>query len=151
MNRFGISALFGFGAAIGGAVIWYAVRELTHAEWGLIGIVVGYLVGIAVRKGSRGWGGWQYQALAIALTYLAIAGAYVPLILKAVTSDGHEISVHLLIYLFAFACVVPFMGGVGNFIGWIIIAIALYQAWKINRRVPLEITGPYKIAPAPPQ
>lgn len=149
MNRFGISALFGLGAAIGGAVIWYTVRELTHAEWGLISIAVGYLVGIAVRKGSRGWGGWQYQTLAIALTYLSIAGAYVPLLLKAVTSEGREISLHLMIYLFAFACVVPFMGGPANFLGWIIIAIALYQAWKINRQVPLEITGPYKIAPTP--
>jgi len=151
LNRFGISALFGLGAAVGGALIWYAVRELTHAEWGLIGIVVGYLVGLAVRKGSRGWGGWQYQALAITLTYLAIAGAYVPLILKALTSEGREISAFLLIYVFAFAFAVPFMGGVANFLGWIIIAIALYQAWKMNRRVPLEITGPYKIASAPSQ
>jgi hypothetical protein len=151
MNRFGISALFGVGAAIGGAVIWYAVRELTHAEWGLISIAVGYLVGLAVRKGSRGWGGWQYQTLAVGLTYLSIAGAYIPVLLSALTSEGREISASLLIYAAAFACVVPFMGGASNFLGWIIIAIALYQAWKMNRRVPLEITGPYKIAPAPSQ
>ena len=147
MKGFGTSSLFGLGAAIGGAAIWYAVRELTHAEWGLIGIVVGYLVGVAVRKGSRGWGGWPYQTLAVALTYFAIAGAYVPLLLEAIKTQGHEVSLRFVIYLFAFACAVPFLGGIGNFIGWIIIAIALYQAWKINRRVPLQITGPYKIAP----
>jgi hypothetical protein len=146
MIGFGKSLLFGVGAAIAGAAIWYAVSELTHAQWGLIGIVIGYLVGIAVRKGSRGWGGWPYQTLAMVLTYLAIAASYVPVVVDVMRAHGREISPYAP-KVFILACALPFLAGPENFLGWIIIGIALYQAWKINRRVPLEITGPYKIAP----
>jgi hypothetical protein len=200
LTGFGKSLLFGTGAAIAGAVIWYAVREVTGYELGLIGIVVGVMVGAAVKRGSRGWGGWHYQALAMFLTYFSIAGAYVPLLLKDMSPHRTETShlasaqptadkdsddstdsteapsvpganrpnphhqsalarvlnglpgplryIAVWIVVFALACAVPVLAGPENFLGWIIIGIALYQAWKINRRVPLEISGPYKIAPA---
>jgi hypothetical protein len=200
LRGFGKSMLFGVGAAIAGAVIWYAVREVTGYELGLIGIVVGLMVGIAVKRGSRGWGGWQYQALAMLLTYFAIAGTYVPVLMKAMNSHrpgksqpaatqtvgdkdsddpadsqnapsdpaASNSSPHhrsalgsalaglpkplryaaAWVVVFALACAVPFLAGAENFLGWIIIGIALYQAWKINRRVPLDISGPYKIAPS---
>jgi hypothetical protein len=148
MIGFGKSLLFGAGAAIAGAVIWYAVRQVTGFEVGLIGIAVGLMVGVAVRKGSRGWGGWPYQTLAMVLTYFAIVSTYVPLLLKGIGGQEHVVTLPLVIYVFVFACAVPFLAGAQNFMGWIIIGIALYEAWKINRRVPLEITGPYKIAPA---
>lgn len=200
LTGFGKSLLFGTGAAIAGAVIWYAVREVTGYELGLIGIVVGVMVGVAVKRGSRGWGGWHYQALAMLLTYFAIAGTYVPPLLKAMSPHRTETShlasaqptadkdsddstdstdapsvpgankpnprhqsalgraltglpeplryIAVWIVVFALACAVPFLAGPENFLGWIIIGIALYQAWKINRRVPLDISGPYKIAPA---
>ena len=206
MIGFGKSLLFGTGAAIVGGVVWYAICELTGYQLGLIAVVIGLLVGVAVRKGSRGWGGWQYQTLAMVLTYFAIAGTYVPALLQdpalrrprnphhaaqqtgqsrpspdsntnnqsgsdtttsnpstdeppphnqsgaATTLAGlpaplrHMIGIALL---FAVACAIPILLGFKNFIGLIIIGIALYEAWKINRRVPLEITGPYKIAPTP--
>jgi hypothetical protein len=168
MIGFGKSVLFGTGAAIAGAIVWYAVSELTHVQWGLIGIVIGYLVGIAVRKGSRGWGGWQYQTLAMVLTYLSIVSTYIPPLLNAIDSGRDIAATHPIIgnnqsgsnnsapnpvikyaLVFALACAAPFLAGAQYFLGWIIISIALYQAWKINRRVPLEISGPYKIAPTP--
>jgi hypothetical protein len=37
------------------------------------------------------------------------------------------------------------LGGFENIIGWVIIAIALYEAWKLNKRVHFEITGPYAV------
>ena len=43
----------------------------------------------------------------------------------------------------------PVPAGASNFMGWIIIAIALYEAWKINRRAPMTILGPFQLAPAP--
>jgi hypothetical protein len=146
MIGFGKSLLFGAGAATAGSVVWYAVTKITGLEIGLIAIAVGFLVGVAVRKGSRGWGGWQYQTLAVVLTYFAIVATYMPLLLKGMSAHGHALTIPLVISAFVFACAVPFLAGVQNFMGWIIIGIALYQAWKINRRVPLEITGPYKIA-----
>ncbi len=42
----------------------------------------------------------------------------------------------------------PFLGGFANILGLVIIGIGVYEAWKINRRVPLVIAGPFP-APAP--
>jgi predicted cobalt transporter CbtA len=48
--------------------------------------------------------------------------------------------------LLLLACAAPFLAGVQNIIGLVIIGIAMYQAWKLNRRVPLVITGPHALA-----
>lgn len=64
--------LLGLGAAALGAGIYFGIEAVTGYEFGLVAVVVGLLVGSAVRKGSRGAGGWRYQALAIGLTYLAV-------------------------------------------------------------------------------
>jgi hypothetical protein len=72
------AAGLGLGAAAAGAAVWYVVREITHLEIGLIAIGVGLLIGTAIRRGARGRGGAVYQALAVVLTYLAIASANAP-------------------------------------------------------------------------
>ena len=72
----------GFGAALVGAGIYYAVRAITGYEIGLISILVGLMVGGAVRWGARGKGGWVYQSLAMFLTYMAIVSTYIPLMVK---------------------------------------------------------------------
>ena len=73
----------GFLAAILGAILYYAVAELTGYEIGLISVAVGLLVGFAVRKGARGRGGWRYQAIAMSLCYAAICSTYVPRVISA--------------------------------------------------------------------
>jgi hypothetical protein len=40
----------------------------------------------------------------------------------------------------------PIIAGVSSPIGLLIIAIALYEAWKINRGAAFTITGPYRVA-----
>jgi hypothetical protein len=72
----------GCGAALAGAGIYYAVRAITGYEIGLISILVGLMVGGAVRWGARGKGGWVYQSLAVFLTYMAIVSTYIPLMFK---------------------------------------------------------------------
>ena len=42
----------------------------------------------------------------------------------------------------------PFLGGTSNIMGILIIGIGLYEAWKLNRRVPLS--GPFRLGPATP-
>jgi hypothetical protein len=69
---------WGLLAGLAGAAIWFAVRKLTGYEIGLIAVLVGVMVGTAVRKGAKGRGGWFYQTLAIALTYSCICAQYVP-------------------------------------------------------------------------
>src|SRR5690349_4084007 len=66
--RFARALGLGAGAAVIGAGIYYGISAATGYEFGLVAIVVGLLVGKAVRKGSGGRGGWRYQALAMALT-----------------------------------------------------------------------------------
>jgi len=51
-----------------------------------------------------------------------------------------------LAILLLLAALEPFMGGVG-ILGLIIIAIGLYEAWKLNRRPRLQVTGPHALVP----
>jgi hypothetical protein len=81
------STLLGLGAAVLGAGVYFAIELLTGYEFGLVAVLVGFLVGGAVRKGSRGAGGWRYQTLAIGLTYLAVVVTDGSLIIRAVLKD----------------------------------------------------------------
>ena len=67
-------------AAVFGAAIATAIVLLT-SKWGftpigLLGIGLGYLVGVAVRRGSEGRGGRAYQFMALVLCYFAVANVY---------------------------------------------------------------------------
>jgi hypothetical protein len=165
----------GIGAGILGALLYYAVLALSGYEFGLIAIVVGLLVGRAVRWGSGGRGGRLYQGLAVVLTYLAIVSCYVPFIIQGFAEAGTKQSSdaspgsatgqsgaaeahppatggQIAFALAVFVVIVlasPFLGGFSNIIGWLIIGFALYEAWKVNRRVQLEVTGPFAITPIP--
>jgi hypothetical protein len=75
--------LFGLVAAAISAGIWLAVLIATDSTFGLLAIVVGLVVGGAVKAGARGRGGRRYQVLAGFLTYLAIGASYVPLFISA--------------------------------------------------------------------
>ena len=213
------AAAAGLGAAAVGSAIYFAVRAATGYQFGLISILVGFLVGRAVHWGCRGRGGWPYQTLAVLLTYLAIVSTYVPVILELakrqqaaatvtatasptapaapvataapsataaraggdaalaapvtapVTAPGPGTAAAagsppparagttripplrrladlgaaygLLLLL---AASLPFAGGVG-ILGLIVIAIGLYEAWKLNRRPRLAVSGPHALAP----
>lgn len=74
--------LFGGGAALAGAALYVAVVYFLGIEAALITILIGWMVGKAVRAGTRGIGARRYQALAVVLTYFAIAIVYVPAALE---------------------------------------------------------------------
>jgi hypothetical protein len=147
-GTFGRALLFGVGAALLGTIVWYAITRVTGHEFGLLAIGVGLFVGVAVKRGGRGLGGWRYQALAMALTYVSITGAYVPLVMRGLAEAGGATTVAQVGLLLGLAFIAPFMGGASNIMGIIIIGIGLYEAWKINRRVPLS--GPFRFGPAAP-
>src|SRR5260221_9573319 len=65
LRRFVKACAYGFGAAIAGFALYFGVLKLTGMEIGLISIVVGFMVGAAVRKGSEGRGGALYQITAV--------------------------------------------------------------------------------------
>ena len=164
---------YGAGAAVLGTLIWLLVMKILDAELGLVAIAVGLLVGLAVRKGARGRGGPKYQAIAMVLTYVSITSSYVPFVIKGVTEKGNDAAdekkngaaatsepappapseplsagqlVLGVIVIFGIAFAAPFLAGASNVMGFFIIGIALYEAWKINRRVP--VLGPFRIGTA---
>jgi hypothetical protein len=89
-GRFVRATVFGGFAGAAGAGIWYAIRAVTNMEIGLISILVGLAVGVAVKAGSHGRGGPLYQALAMFLTYTAICSTYVPYIVEGLREKWSE-------------------------------------------------------------
>ncbi|WP_165228916.1 hypothetical protein [Aquisphaera insulae] len=86
--------LFGLGAAIIGSILYYAFIAFTGWNFGLVAVVLGVLVGGAVRAGSGGRGGPVFQALAVVLAYLAIAAMAIPdnysALIQAIEDRGAE-------------------------------------------------------------
>lgn len=199
-KRLGLATLYGIGAAIAGGIIWFAIRRITHLEIGYVAILVGVMVGGAVRKGSGNRGGRAYQFLAIALTYCSIAGNYAPDVIAGLldgyhknpatvaqdkpsdggvamsapakqeanaagkdvsaVTDGNVAKTSkpapswgravlalavLTVLVAALSLAAPFLAGFENVIGILIIAFALFQAWKMNRARRVPVTGPYQL------
>jgi hypothetical protein len=71
---------YGIGAAVVG-LIGYAVIAILLQGWVIsyMSIGVGWLVGTAMMKGSKGVGGRRYQIAAALLTYAAVSMAAVPI------------------------------------------------------------------------
>jgi hypothetical protein len=167
----------GAAAALGGSVLYWAILAITGYEFGLIAVVVGLAVGKAVNWGSRGKGGWRYQTMAMALTYMAMVSAYVPLLIAEMrkapteqstagaasqpandTEAGARVgtsaeaaptplgALFAIVILIGFICALPFLAGIENILGIMILGFGLYEAWKLNRRTELSITGPHAIA-----
>ena len=198
-GRFVKAALFGLGAGLLGAVIWFTIRRVANLEAGLVAILVGFMVGKAVHYGSGARGGRGYQVLAVLLTYCCIAANYMPDIFEAVFSDAREeqglkneaaarekggdakpnavadtdvskpaakpaddnvadigagesvaTMALLVMVVFALSLAAPFLMGIENLIGMLIIGFALWEAWKFAGHHPLPISGPYEVGNAPP-
>jgi len=182
-GRFGKALVLGILATIACSVVWYVVLKATDSQWGILAVVVGLVVGGAIRKGSNGRGGWRYQTLAIFLTYTAIVSSYVPFIMEGMrersaqatnaTPPAAELSpsipaattdstgatskdskigpigfVIAIVMLVGILYATPFLSGVQNLISILIIGFALYEAWKLNRRTELRVSGPHQVSAA---
>ncbi len=142
-GRLARALVYGLGGAVVGAGLYYAVVAITGYEIGLIAIAVGWLVGRAVQLGSRSRGGWLYQGLAVVLTYLAIVATYARYVLQFRGDATIDAATAMAMAVTAVAA--PFLAGMDNLIGILIIGFALYQAWRMNARTPLVFTGPYTL------
>jgi hypothetical protein len=157
-GRGGFARALGLGAlaALGGTLVWYLIWKTTGYELALIGIAVGWAVGSAVRRGSGARGGWKYQTLAMALTYLSIVGSYIAPIVEGLRESLAEqgdpaATLEVQHYLFAggIALIAPFLAGAKNVMGIVIIGVAMYEAWKLNKRPEIVFQGPFQVG-APP-
>ena len=86
-RRFAKALGLGAAAAALGAGVYFGVEAMTGYEFGLIAVVVGLLVGAAVRRGSSGRGGWRYQVLAMFLTYSAVVATDSTLIARELRKE----------------------------------------------------------------
>ncbi|MEO5712249.1 MAG: hypothetical protein ABIT37_02065 [Luteolibacter sp.] len=143
MVRFLQAILLGSGAALLGMAAYAAIMIFTNSEWALISIALGWFVGAAVRRGSKGRGGWRYQLLAVFLTYTAICAAYGISIWHQMPAEQH--SGQMLVGIIVTGYAIPFLGGAENIMGILIIGFGIWRAWQMNRRIRLEVTGPHVI------
>ena len=191
-GRMGSAILWGVGGGIVGSIAYYAVAAISGYIIGIVAILVGWLVGKGVNRGSGGRGGVAYQVVAMVITWFAIASAYIPMAISEareqgalsagegssvdggpavedaedafpkpvaqkevagadslavagpVTTGGAVMGIVILLGLIA---AIPIIGN--GPIGWLIVAIGLYEAWKLNKRVPIAFTGPFKVGAAP--
>jgi hypothetical protein len=164
------AALYGGAAALGGCLLYALVAIVLHAEIGLIAILVGWMVGKAIRHASYGRGGRPQQILAVTLTYFAITTSYIPVILYETARHPHRVEQQqvqtsgdpadarprvnfgsLAIYLLMVAAVAPFMSlssGFSGLISLFIIFIGLQRAWKLTERREILLMGPYPVEAA---
>jgi hypothetical protein len=84
---FARACLFGFVAAILGAIVYYAVIAITNFEIGIVAIAIGYMVGYGIRMATKGRGGRRFQVAALVLTYWAVGLAYMPLIMAEMSKE----------------------------------------------------------------
>jgi|HubBroStandDraft_1064217.scaffolds.fasta_scaffold02441_9 hypothetical protein len=86
------AALYGAGAGLAGAFLYATVAIVTGLEVGLIAIVVGYMVGKAIRHASNGLGGRPQQILAVTLTYFAITTSYIPVFIYHTVKHPRQVA-----------------------------------------------------------
>src|SRR5437763_714545 len=136
---------YGVGAALACSVGYAAITALSGLEIALVAILVGYLVGRAVRIGSSGLGGRRCQVLAVALTYLSITGSYMLLALREPGAEALR-NVGGAVVMMAIALASPLLGlagGLSGILGLAIIVFGLMQAWRQTARDPRMLTGPF--------
>jgi hypothetical protein len=201
----GIKAIvFGtIGAALG-AILYYAIMQITGWNIGLVAVVVGLMVGGAVRAGSGNRGGLFYQLIAVFLTYSAIAAMFaVPVAIEAIQrreqragdvqivnaegkpapakpgaqrepddedpaapaepapqpprvaqeprlNPGRNLVVVAVItaIMISITYTIPVQIAMDSPLSGFIFGFALWEDWKINRRVQLAFNGPFRLGAA---
>jgi hypothetical protein len=164
------AALYGTGAGIAGSIL-YALVSLSGFRFAVIAIVVGIMVGKAIRYVTQGRSSRRYQVLAVVLTYGAICVSSLPGLISA----GREMAKKHpaaaasarpnaqppqvgravaglalgLAILIGLCLALPFLylkySLLSGLINLLIIGIGLRQAWRITAPDELPILGPYAV------
>lgn len=171
------AALYGGGAGLLGCIIYATIAILFDLEIGIVAILVGYLVGKAIRHASGGLGGRAQQILAVVITYFSITTSYIPVYVATLIKHpparqagqgksqpppkspdqepapgAGKALVAALSMILIIAAAAPFLSlgsGVSGLITLFIIFLGLQRAWRLTGRTELLVMGPYE--PASPQ
>jgi len=164
------AALYGAAAALAGSII-YATVAAFGVQIGIVAILIGYMVGKAVRYASSGQGGRAQQILAVVLTYFAITSSFIEVSIynawqvkrtaraaqtsqtpdpPRVTTSPRIPAARTILIILAIAAAAPFFelfegsNVVSSLISLFIIFIGLRQAWVLTARRGIVIAGPYR-------
>lgn len=85
------SFLYGLGAAIAGSALYATVTVVSGFQIALVAILIGFMVGKAIRYGSGGLGGHPQQMAAVLLTYFAITTSFIPVAIYQVAKNKPQI------------------------------------------------------------
>jgi hypothetical protein len=147
---------------------------VTGLEFALITILIGVVVGKAIRHASHGLGGRPQQILAVVLTYFAITTSYLPAAISQASkhrpaqtaqsgqqgspsvaessqAQGKPSLAGAILFLLLIGAAAPFLSltsGVGGLLSLFIVFIGLHRAWKLTARSELLVMGPYDLQPA---
>lgn len=140
--------LFGGGAGLAGAIGYGLIIHYARMELALVTILIGWMVGKAVRFGSEGRGGRVYQVMGAVLTYVFCMFAYIP---DIVTGRGEDISVVVAAIIAPFiALIIPFSGEM-SFLSILILGFGVWRGWREPAKAEIVVTGPFELAAATAQ
>ena len=164
------AALYGLGAAIAGSIL-FALISLTGFQFSIVAILVGYMVGKAMVRATRGRSSRACQVMAVVLTYGAITTSYLPLMISTAVKQ-HKASGKTaakagpaaqrgpvnpgaavaglgaaIVVLVGFSMILPFLvlahSPLSGLINLVIIFIGLSKAWRLTTPFRAPILGPY--------
>jgi hypothetical protein len=163
---FGFTALTGFELSLIAIVVGYMVGKAVHMgsrgrggpgyqalamflTYSAIVFSYGFLVVKEIAK--------QRREAAVTVDSAVVRDSLQTATAIAASDSAQQVSggdaVKALFLLIGLLYALPFLGGASNIIGIVIIGIGVYEAWALNRRATLAITGPYQVgggAPAQP-
>ncbi|HTG53544.1 MAG TPA: LIM domain-containing protein [Gemmatimonadaceae bacterium] len=145
-DAFGKAVLYGIGAGIAGAFVYFLVEVITKYELALVALAIGWAVGRAIQVAAKGVGGRRYQILAVVITYLSIGAAYGMIIMH----DRPDSTVFEFIFAtIAGPILVVVASGASGILSAIIIGVGLRTAWQMTAGAVSLIKGPFRVGAAP--
>ncbi len=143
--------ILGTAAALAGLALYAAFTILTGFYVGYVALGVGYVVARAMKFGSGGRGGRQYQIAAVALTYASISLAAIPIGIWP--RNGGQIAWnrvwHAAGRLLTLGIASPFLelrDPVHGLLGAVILFAGLRIAWRMMAGTSSLVEGPFRVA-----
>jgi hypothetical protein len=149
-GAFARALVFGIAGALIGLALYVIFAVATGLIIGWVSLAVGFIVGKAMRLGSRGVGGRRYQMAAVLLTYFAVSMSAVPIAIEQAHSQliiNSRVVAELAIAGIA-SPILDLRDPAHGLIGLIILFVGMRFAWRFTAAPTLNVSGPYTAATA---
>jgi hypothetical protein len=147
-NTLLLSFLYGLGAAIAGTALFSFVWIVSKSQFALISILIGYMVGKAVRYASQGLGGRPQQIIAVLLTYFSVAMSIVPVVIYQQMEKHASFTTPEVLGLLFLGLTSPFLAlkaGASGILTLLITFFGIQRAWHLTGRTNILVMGPFQL------